>query len=567
MTSTTMTHDLSLLWPLGHETRTPPRLSQAAVDDLDLERTIAALSKEYGYATQIRDVLLQVCDDPAVITYRQDVLADVVDIPGLGERLAALLPQVIALDSWGYSIRPGQSPLYEVVWRVGQLETYVEVIQGLQTAFEGLERPLHAEGLVRLRDVAGMVATDETFLRLAAELPDLVAKVRGIASITIGVNLDDQLRPVEATLIAINNKKFRGSASSLLSILFGRDAQNGQWEGITPLHSARPSGAPAAMPHGVDATNPLMYPLFRDLADVLKKISRPVASALHRYTHVNTRLLDHLGAELAFYLGAARLMKRLQASGLPLCRPAIAPKEARVCAISGLYNVNLALRLIARDDKADLSGVIIPNDALFGTAGRIFVLTGPNQGGKTTYTQAVGLAMVLAQAGLFVAGTQARISPADNIHTHFPVEERPEMETGRLGEEAKRLAHIFAQATRYSLILLNESLASTSPGESLYLARDIVRTLRVLGARAIYATHLHELAAGCDDLNAETPGDSLIASLVSLIQEGGGTGEITQTYRIIPGPPRGRSYARELAARYGISYEQLMATLRGRGLA
>jgi DNA mismatch repair protein MutS len=567
MTSTFVTHDLSLLWPPDYETRAQPRLTDATVNDLDLPRTIAALGEQYSYALRIRDVLLQLCDDPAVIAYRQDVLADLVDIPGLGERLAALLPQVITLDSWGYSIRPGQSPLHEVVWRVGQLETYVEVIQGLQAAFEELERPLRADGLLRLRDVAGMVAADDTFLRLAAELPDLVAQVRGIASITIGVNLDDQLRPVEATLIAVNNKKFRGNTSSLLSFLFGRDAQDGQWEGITPLHSARPNVAPAEMPRGVDATNPLMYPLFRDLADVLKKISRPVASALHNYTRVNTRLLNHLGAELAFYLGAVRLMKRLQASGLPVCRPEIAPEEARVCEISGLYNVNLALRLIARDGQTDLSGAIVPNEALFGAAGRIFVLTGPNQGGKTTYAQAVGLATVLAQAGLFVPGTRARISPADNIHTHFPVEERPEMETGRLGEEAQRIAQIFTQATRYSLVLLNESLASTSPGESLYLARDIVRTLRVLGARAIYATHLHELAAGCDELNAETPGDSLIASLVSLIQEGGGTGEIAQTYRIIPGPPRGRSYARELAARYGISYEQLIAMLRARGLA
>ena len=146
---TSMTRDLSLLWPLGHEAHTPPHLSDAAVDDLDLQRTITALGDEYGYAIRIRDVLLQLCDDPAVIGYRQDVLADLVEIPGLGERLAALLPRVIALDSWGYSIRPGQSPLYEVVWRVGQLETYVEVIQGLQAAFEGLERPLRAEGLVR----------------------------------------------------------------------------------------------------------------------------------------------------------------------------------------------------------------------------------------------------------------------------------------------------------------------------------------------------------------------------------------------------------------------------------
>jgi DNA mismatch repair protein MutS len=559
--------DFSLLWPPDTDPRPIPRLAGASASDLDLPRLIDALAETYGYGTRIRDILLQLCDDPAVITYRQDVLADLVDMPALAGRLADLLPDVIALDSWGYSARPNQSPLHEVVWRAGQLETYVQVVQQLSAAFDDLDQPVRAQGLIRLRDRVRAAAVDETFIRLTAELPGLVAKVRSIASITIGVNLDDQLRPVEATLIAVNNQKFRGPASSLLSVLFGQSAPDAEWEGIAPLHAARPSGLPTEIPRGVDFDNPLLYPLFRDLADVLKKISRPVASALNHYTRLNTRFLNELGAELVFYLGVVRLMRQLQASGLPLCRPEIAPPDARVGEIGGLYNVNLALRLMERDGQKDLSESIIPNDAAFGPEGRIFVLTGPNQGGKTTYAQAVGLAHVLAQAGLFVPGERARISPVDNIHTHFPVEERPDMESGRLGEEAQRLAHIFAHATRHSLILLNESLASTSPGESLYLARDIVRTLRVLGARAIYATHLHELAANCDDLNAETPGDSRIVSLVSIVQEGGGTGEITQTYRIVPGPPRGRSYARELAARYGISYEQLIEMLRARGMA
>jgi DNA mismatch repair protein MutS len=568
MTSTENSPVLSLLWP-DAESRPNPRLTAASVNDLDLDRTINALGEEHAYTRRIRDILLQLCDDPAVITYRQDVLADLIEIPVLAGRLADLLPRVIALDSWGYSARPDQSPLHEVVWRVGQLETYVEVVQGFSAAFDNLKQPVRAAGLIRLRDRVQATAADETFQRLVAELPDLIASVRGIASITIGVNLDDRLRPVEATLIAVNNRKFRGYSSSLLHILFGRNAPGAEWEGIAPLHAARSSSPPSGIPYGVDLDNPLLYPLFRDLADVLKKISRPVAAALHHYTRVNTRFLDGLGAELAFYLGAVGLTQRLRACGLSLCRPEIAPKETRLCEITGLYNVNLALRLLARSSNGqeDLSASIVPNDATFGTDGRIFVLTGPNQGGKTTYTQAVGLAQILAQAGLLVPGERARISPADNIYTHFPVEEQPEMESGRLGEEAGRLSSIFAQATRYSLLLLNESLASTSPGESLYLARDIVRTLRVLGARAIYATHLHELAANCDELNAETPGDSLIVSLVSLIQEGGGTGEITQTYRIVPGPPRGRSYARELAARYGISYEQLTAMLRARGIA
>ena len=123
----------------------------------------------------------------------------------------------------------------------------------------------------------------------------------------------------------------------------------------------------------------------------------------------------------------------------------------------------------------------------------------------------------------------------------------------------------FAQGTRYSLILLNESLASTNPGESLYIAQDIVRILRRLGARAIFATHMHELAADVAALNASTAGDSGIVSLVASRTEAGDDG-LRCSYKITPGPPLGRSYAREIAAQYGISYDQLTTLLRQRGV-
>jgi DNA mismatch repair ATPase MutS len=110
--------------------------------------------------------------------------------------------------------------------------------------------------------------------------------------------------------------------------------------------------------------------------------------------------------------------------------------------------------------------------------------------------------------------------------------------------------------------LLNESLSSTSPGESLYLARDIVRALRLFGVRAIFATHLHELAEGLDTLNAEVKGDSCVVSLVAGValegdQEDNENGNVKCTYKIKPGPPRGLSYARGIAVRYGISFAQL----------
>jgi len=561
---------ISLLWPPAEDApprALTPRLSEQAAADLDLETTVNALSAGHGHAREIRAILLHLSDDPAVIRYRQDVIDDLLAHPELARGLDDLLPRLAELSHYRFFARPGQTPLHEVVWRVGQLEAYVECVQGLGAIFAAVDGALRAEAWRCLREQVARIEGDPLFQTLAAELPDLVASVRNIASVTIGVNLDDQLRPVEATLLSVNRKKFRGMASSLLGTLFGKNAPSAEWEGIAPLHSVPPKTAATAYgPVGIDLDNPMLYPLFRDLANVLKQASRPVAAALQRYAHVSSRALGDLAGELAFYLGAVDLMARLRAAGLPLCRPEILPAEARVCIASGTANLNLALRLLASDPGADLAAAIVLNDVCFDDAGRVFILTGPNQGGKTTYTQGVGLLHVLAQAGLPVPGTAAQISPADAIFTHFPLEEQPDSGAGRLGEEASRLSTLFERATRHSLVLLNESLSSTSFSESLYLARDVVRILRLMGVRALYATHLHELAADVDALNADPGGQSTVGSLVSLAAPAQDGGPVQQTYRIVPGPPRGLSYARDIAARYGISYDQLADLLRRRGL-
>jgi DNA mismatch repair ATPase MutS len=183
--------------------------------------------------------------------------------------------------------------------------------------------------------------------------------------------------------------------------------------------------------------------------------------------------------------------------------------------------------------------------------------------------QGVGILHILAQVGCSVPGTHAIISPLDHLFTHFPLEEKPESNAGRFGEEALRFGKIFEQITRHSLVLLNESLSSTSFSESLYLAQDIVRILRRIGARAIFSTHLHELANRVDELNDSVPGDSRIISVVSSPMDADGQAngaEGQRTYRLEIRPPLGQSYAREIAARYGISYPQLENKLSERGV-
>jgi DNA mismatch repair ATPase MutS len=257
------------------------------------------------------------------------------------------------------------------------------------------------------------------------------------------------------------------------------------------------------------------------------------------------------------------LIRRLQKLGLSMCRPQIASAEERWCEVQDSYNLHLPLR--ESGSEKETGSAIVQNDIRMGTEGRILLLTGPNSGGKTTYMQGVGVVQILTQLGCYVPGVQAVVSPVDHLFTHFPLEEKLQTDTGRFGEEARRLGKIFEQVTRNSLVLLNETFSSTSFSESLYLAEDIVRILRRVGARAIYATHLHELAGRADALNHSVPGESKIISVVSSPIEASGA-EMGSTYKLEIRPPLGQSYAREIATRYGISYEQLENVLSERGV-
>jgi DNA mismatch repair ATPase MutS len=209
---------------------------------------------------------------------------------------------------------------------------------------------------------------------------------------------------------------------------------------------------------------------------------------------------------------------------------------------------------------------IVLNDVCLDDSARLYILTGPNQGGKTTYTQGLGVMQILGQAGLFVPARSAVLSPVDHVESHFPSEEKGSLETGRLAEEARRLSALFDRITDRSLVLLNETLSSTSPGEGLYLAEDVVKGLRLSGARGVFATHLHELAERAELLNAEVEGGSRIGSLVAGIGAAADRpgGEARRTYQIRKGPPMGKSYARDIAERYGISFRKIQRRLEDR---
>lgn len=162
--------------------------------------------------------------------------------------------------------------------------------------------------------------------------------------------------------------------------------------------------------------------------------------------------------------------------------------------------------------------------------------------------------MLLAQWGVYIPASQAQISPCDNIYTHFPADENDTVDLGRLGEESKRLAEIFEIATDKSLLLLNESLATTNVSEGLFIAEDVVKAMKYLGTRAIFNTHMHELARDLDKINA-SEGDSVVASIITGVHDG------QRSFKVTLAPPQGVSYAKDIAEKYGVTFDKIKSKI------
>jgi len=539
---------LSLLWPPGSPARTGGgvRLDQQVMLDLDLAEVIRALcGQEARRERFVRDVLAAPCDDPAVIAYRAEVVDDLLADAALRAGLRDALPM---LESLAVVSRPraGESTLFHLAQRLSTLEMFVDVALQLRDTLARADR--HAAALRLAHAALHALTMLPEFVALQAELPGLRQRLSSVRGVTIGVNLSADLQPEAAALLALHTEPVAGRAT-LLARLLGR--ANGQ-AGLTPLRGS-----------DLGPDNHLL----RDLRHLLDRVVAPIEQGLERFATLSPGLLAGLAPELALLLNAAALTLRLREAGLPVCRPTLAPREELVCDVTEGYHLGLALRLLARPD-AVVSASVVTNAMMFDDSrGRVWVLTGPNRGGKTTYTRAVGVIHVLAQAGLPVPARRARLSPIDGLYTHFPAPESATPGQGRLDDEAAGLAAIFRRATPRSLILLNEVLAGTSTVEGLALAIDVVRGLRLLGARAIYVTHLHELAQRVDEINAGTPGPGLVGSLVAdAAPDGGDRAAHRRTFSIHPGPPRGVSYASDIAEQHGISYPQLVRLLRERDI-
>ncbi len=528
------------------------QLSEMTANDLDLAFLAENITENITEKKTVQKILLNMPVRPEIIRYRQAVYQE---LRG-DESLCTELFKICDSLRFSFNDRPiqigGQSTIWELIQRFRSLEHYIRSVMKLRDIFA--DKSFHSEGLQGFAEYVHALGTDSGFDALAEDISVLEDNVYSIHSITIGVNLNQDFYPAEVGIVSLN-KYFYNEQSALQRFMaFHRKDQVTDRDLYPFTMQMHHDGLDWFEKHCYGIQTParpsdsiLMNNLTSIVERMLPSLTAKLKKVLDKYVDVSGRSLANLADELLFYLRFISFEKKLKEHGFSCCIGTESPDDT---SLRDFYNIKLAILSM----QGKLEETVVSNDLAFTKEQTVQILTGPNRGGKTILTQAIGLTFLMYQSGVFVPASSAEIRCCDGIFTHFPVEEERTVSLGRLGEEAERCREICKIATAESLLLFNESFATTSHTESLYIAEDVLKYLCCLGARTVFNTHMHELAEHCERLSAS---DAAVCKAVSIVMENG----MDNKYKISRRKPDGKSYARVIAEKYGITFEQLSGNL------
>jgi DNA mismatch repair ATPase MutS len=472
-----------------------PRNESALIQDLELNTLFEAMALGDDFLFDVsRSALFSGLNNaPDTILYRQDILRDCLKHPGIVRNIYAIAVDAIEGEKksyWGFFKRPGA-----IVRRsVEVLGLFTTMLRRLRQIADEHADGFESEGFKTFFAMLRRELDDDYFARIDHHLGELKFRAGVLVSAELG----------------------KGNKGTNYVLRKNPNRRHG-W--MQRMLESKPAGYTLHV-HPRDEAGQ------RALSELRDKSISDVADVLTRSTDHILGFFKSLRSELAFYLGCLNLHEQLARKGEPVCFPVPAALGEGKLSLKGLYDVCLTLNMRQR----------VVGNTLNADNKELVIVTGANQGGKSTFLRSIGLAQLMMQAGMFAPAESYCSALCAGLFTHYKREEDPAMESGKLDEELGRMSEIVDQVSAHSVLLCNESFAATNEREGSEIARQIVSALLEKHVRIFFVTHLYDFAHG---FYAKQRQNAIF--LRAERQADGG-----RTFRLTEGEPLPTSYGEDL---------------------
>jgi DNA mismatch repair protein MutS len=482
--------------------------------DLNLDQVLARVTadrEQYKLAPFFRVPL----HNPAEVEYRHEVLRDLED-QGTITAVEAFAKRMRAVRDDLARVRKLRYRYQKEVWFLSAVRGYCTAVSEFAAALARSD--LASRGLTAFRDFLTGYAVSAAFTAFATEAAEVD---KGLDGLAYCVN-------VRGPRVTVTRYEGEADFSTDVAATFAKFADES-----------------AEDYRGALRNWPEMDHVEEWIADRVARLFPAEFAALDVFCARSGGFEDEtvttFDREVQFYLAYLDFIGPLKAAGLEFCYPQVSADDKQTD-VTGAFDLALAAKLAPRFHD------VVCNDFRLSGQERIIVVTGPNHGGKTTFARMSGQVHYLASLGLPVPAARARLFLPDQVFTHFEREEDLATLRGKLADELVRIHDALAAATGSSLLVMNESFASTTLRDATFIGERILTQMTELGLLGVYVTFV-------DELTSATP------ACVSMVGTVNPDDPAERTYKIVRKPADGLAYATAIARKYQLTYPQLKERL------